>query len=144
MSFTKEPIRPDRVRAIGPDGFAFLPNRFFREGFFAALEPNELRLYVFLVLAANRTGLSFYHYDRICSTLEMPLDDYIAARNRLIDRDLIAFDGSRFQVLELPTRSRETTETTSRARLTTPAADPESSPNDSAARLRAIIESIRR
>ena len=100
---SRAPIRPDRIRRI--DGsFAFLPHRFLREGFLCALTPTELRLYVFLVLAADRNGLSFYAFDRICSVLEIDLDDFLDARNALIDKDLLAFDGTRFQVLSLPSR----------------------------------------
>ena len=98
----RDPIRPERVRRIGPDGFAFVPNRFLRDGFFAALGPAERELYGLLVLAADRNGLSYYHYDSICSLLSMELETYLRARNALIDRDLIAFDGTRFQVLSLP------------------------------------------
>ena len=98
----REPIRPDRVRRIGPDGFAFVPNRFLRQGFFAALRPAERELYFLLVLAGDRNGLSFYHYDSICSLLQMELETYLHARNALIERDLIAYDGMRFQVLSLP------------------------------------------
>jgi hypothetical protein len=98
---SRVPIVAARVRRI--DGsFAFLPHRFLREGFLAALTKNELALYLFLVLAADRDGLSFYSYDRICSTLEIVPDDYLDARNALLDKDLIAFDGTRFQVLALP------------------------------------------
>lgn len=100
------PIVPERVRRIGGDGFAVLPNRFLRDGFFASLSKDELRLYLFLVLAANRQGMSFYHYDRICSVLELEVHDYLELRNALIEKDLIAFDGTRFQVLELPERPR--------------------------------------
>jgi hypothetical protein len=100
----RAPILPERVRSIGGQSFAFLPHRFLREGFFASLRPDELRLYVLLVLAADRNGLSFYHYDSICSLLEIPLKSYIRARNALITKDLIAFDGTRFQVLSLPDR----------------------------------------
>jgi hypothetical protein len=101
----RRPILDARVRRI--DGsFAFLPHRFLRGGFFASLTKNELALYVFLVLAADRDGLSFYHYERICSILEIDPDDYVDARNGLLDKDLIAFDGSRFQVLSLPQESR--------------------------------------
>jgi hypothetical protein len=32
----------------------------------------------------------------------MSVDDYVAARNSLIGQDLIAFDGTLFQVLALP------------------------------------------
>ena len=98
------PISPERVRTIGGESFAFVPHRFLRAGFFAALSREELGLYFFLVLAADRHGLSFYHYDSICSLLRMPLETYIEARNALIDKDLIAFDGTRFQVLSLPER----------------------------------------
>lgn len=96
------PIRPDRVRRIGGDGFAFLPNRFLRAGFFASLDHVQRSLYLFLVLAGDRNGVSFYAYDKICSALEITPDDYLAARNQLIDNDLLAFDGTRFQILSLP------------------------------------------
>ena len=100
----RAPIRPARVRRIGPDGFAFVPNRFLRDGFFAALRPAERELYFLLVLAGDRHGLSFYHYDSICSLLQMELETYLQARNALIERDLIAYDCTRFQVLSLPER----------------------------------------
>ena len=98
----RTPILPERVRCIGGQSFAFVPHRFLRHGFFASLSPDELRLYVLLVLAADRNGLSFYHYDSLCSLLEIPLESYLHARNALITKDLIAFDGTRFQVLSLP------------------------------------------
>jgi hypothetical protein len=102
----RTPIVAQRVRSIAGQSFAFLPHRFLREGFFASLAPDELRLYVLLVLAADRNGLSFYHYDSICSLLEITVENYIHARNALIDKDLIAFDGTRFQVLSLPDKPR--------------------------------------
>jgi hypothetical protein len=97
----RAPIRPDRVRRID-GGFAFVPNRFLHDGFLVSLGHAERELYFFLVLAADRNGTSYYAYDRICATLEITPDDYLAARNSLIDKDLIAFDGTRFQVLSLP------------------------------------------
>lgn len=102
----RAPILPERVRSIGGHSFAFLPHRFLREGLLASLAPDQQRLYLLLVLAADRNGLSFYHYDSICSLLEIPLETYIRARNALIDNDLIAFDGTRFQVLSLPDKPR--------------------------------------
>lgn len=61
----------------------------------------------FRVVAGHRQGVSFYHYDRICSLLQMDLDAYVEARNGLVQRDLVAFDGSRFQVLSLPDSPRD-------------------------------------
>jgi hypothetical protein len=101
MPSHRTPPRPERLRRI-EGGFAFLPNRFLHGGFLASLSHAERSLYLFLVLAADRNGVSFYAYDRICSTLEMFPDAYIEVRNGLLRKDLIAFDGTRFQVLSLP------------------------------------------
>ena len=59
-------------------------------------------MYFFLILVSDRYGLSFYSYDKICSLLTLSVDEYILARNLLIDKDLLAFDGTFFQVLSLP------------------------------------------
>jgi hypothetical protein len=53
-------------------------------------------------LAADRNGISYYSYDKIYSLLKIPMDEYQNARNALIDKDLIAFDGYFFQALSLP------------------------------------------
>lgn len=98
----RPPLVPDRVRSIAGGGFAFVPNRFLIDGFFRSLSPDELLLYFLLVLAGDRSGMSFYHYDSLCSLLRMPVERYIEARNGLIAKDLIAFDGVHFQVLSLP------------------------------------------
>ena len=61
-----------------------------------------LLLYLFLVIVADRHGLSYYRYDKICTLLKISLDDYLLARDALMEKDLIAFDGFLFQVLSLP------------------------------------------
>jgi len=98
---TKAPLNPDRVRWI-VGSFAFIEHRFLRGGFFDVLTHHELLLYVFLVLVGDRNGLSYYSYDKICVLLRITLDDYIIARDGLIEKDLIAFNGHLFQVLSLP------------------------------------------
>jgi len=99
----KRLLVPQRVRRIS-SSFAFIEHRFLQDGFLAVLSTNELLLYLFLVLAADRDGLSFYSFDRICMALKMDTEDYLEARDALIDKDLIAFDGRLFQVLSLPER----------------------------------------
>jgi len=74
----KKILNPERIRRID-GGFSFIPHR-----------------------ASDRNGLSYYSYDRICTLLQFNLDEYIAARDGLIEKDLIAFDGSLFQVLSFP------------------------------------------
>ena len=97
----KNPLCPQRVRKIS-GSFAFIEHRFLRDGFFQGLSQSELLLYLFLVLAADRSGLSYYSYDKICTLLRFSIDEYLLARNQLIQKDLIAFDGHLYQVLSLP------------------------------------------
>ena len=94
-------LNPQRIRRID-GGFSFIPHRFLTDGFLSALDPHQLLLYFFLVLAGDRYGLSFYSYDSICSLLQMSMDQYLQARHGLIEKDLIDFDGTLFQVLDLP------------------------------------------
>ncbi len=99
----KKVLVSQRVRKIN-GSFAFIEHQFLRNGFFSSLNRDERSLYLFLVLAADRFGLSYYSFDRICKLNVMFDNEYIDARNSLIDKDLIAFDGYFFQVLSLPER----------------------------------------
>jgi hypothetical protein len=125
----RNPLIADRVRKIG-GSFAFIEHRFLRNGFWASLGHHELLLYLFLILAADRQGLSYYSFDKICSLLAISCDEYIVARNALIDKDLIAFDGHLFQVLSLP------------ASPVQPPSQPLQSPADMASRDPATISRI--
>ena len=97
----KKPLCPERFLKIR-GSFAFIEHRFLRDGFFASLSHHELLLYFFLILVADRNGLSYYSFDKICTLLAIFTDQYLLARNSLIQKDLIAFDGHLFQVLSLP------------------------------------------
>jgi hypothetical protein len=99
----KKILNPDRIRGI-KGGFSFIPHRFVTDGFLSSLNRTQLLLYLFLVLVSDRYGLSYYAYDSICSSLQLTLEDYIQARDSLLKKDLIAFDGTLFQVLELPAK----------------------------------------
>ena len=101
LKVNKIPLLPDRVRRIN-GSFSFIPHKFVTAGFFTSLNQHELLIYFLLVIVGDRNGLSYYSQDKLCTMLKMSLDDFIAARNGLIDRSLIAFDGFMFQVLSLP------------------------------------------
>lgn len=98
------PICPERVRKI-TGSFSFIEHRFLRHGFFQVLSHYELLLYFFLILVGDRKGLSYYSYDKISILLKISVDEYILARDALIQKDLIAFDGQFFQVLSLPDKT---------------------------------------
>jgi hypothetical protein len=92
---------PERVRKI-TGSFKFIEHRFLQEGFFYTLSYCELLLYLFLVFVADRHRLSFYSYDKMCTLLRITVDEFILARDGIIEKDLISFDGRTFQVLSLP------------------------------------------
>jgi len=100
--FDRTPLLPDRIPRI-EGSFAAIPHRFLRDGFWASLEAHELLLYFLLALVADRQGMSFYRDDRLAGILRFVLDDFLSARAGLLRKDLIAHDGTRHQVLSLPT-----------------------------------------
>lgn len=106
----RSPIIAERVRKID-GGFSFVPHRFLHDGFLAGLSREELLLYFFLVLAGDRNGVSFYGHDAIRTLLDTSNDEYLVARNGLLEKDLLAFDGRRFQILSLPNAPRHTSPT---------------------------------
>jgi len=97
----KNIITADRIRKI-QGSFAFVEHRFLQGGFWSKLSKNELLLYLFLIMASDRNGISYYGYEKIISYIKVSLDDYVLARDSLIKKDLIAFDSRQFQVLSLP------------------------------------------
>jgi len=99
----KKILEPNRIRHID-GGFSFIPHRFMTDGFLFSLEQKEILLYFFLVLVSDRYGLSFYSYDAICSLLQFTPDECNEATDGLIEKDLIAFDGKIYQVLDLPSK----------------------------------------
>lgn len=107
-----------KVRAVVPDplhvrriegSFGWLDHRLLREGHLEGMTLTDLAVYVFLVLAADRSGVSFYRKDVISRKLDIGWGDFEEAKRRLIERRFIAFrpfsptevDGF-YQVLPLP------------------------------------------
>lgn len=68
----KKILNPCRIRRIS-GSFGFLPHRLITGGFLAALSPHELLLYFFLVLVADRHGLSFMPMIRSARFCPCPL-----------------------------------------------------------------------
>ncbi len=97
-----KPLFPDRLRNIRHCTFGWVDHNFLHRGYLGRLSQDELLLYYFLITVADRHGVSFYDYERICQLLKLELDDYLRARDRLCQRSLIAYQHGVFQVLPLP------------------------------------------
>jgi hypothetical protein len=97
----KKILDPNRIRKI-EGSFSWIDHRFITGGFLQELSTIEILLYFFLVAVSDRHGISFYHDDRICSILTIPLNSLGEAREGLILRSLIAYEHPLYQVLSLP------------------------------------------
>ena len=82
---------PQRVRTI-PRSFAWIDHRLRSEGILPRLRPEDLGLYLFLVLSADQQGLSCWRLDRIEKALPC-FDRHTLwdARSRLAELGLIAY-----------------------------------------------------
>jgi len=97
----KRILDPNRIRKI-EGSFSWIDHRFITGGFLQELSTIEILLYLFLVAVSDRNGISFYHDDRVCSLLKIPLTSLGEAREGLIMRSLIAYEPPLYQVLSLP------------------------------------------
>lgn len=103
-----KPILTDRIRNIRQCTFGWIDHNFLHRGFLNQLSQPELLLYYFLITVADKNGISYYDYQRICQFLKLELDDYLNARKSLCARSLIAFREGIFQVLTLPNQNSTT------------------------------------
>jgi hypothetical protein len=100
-----QPPRPDRRRSIR-GSFSWIDHRFLREGFDQGLTRLEKLLYFVLVAVSNQDGVSFYSDARLAELLDARFPHELeSARNELVARDLIAYKGGIYQVLDLPASS---------------------------------------
>lgn len=100
MSVYRELLRPDRLRTI-EHPFGWAPCRILANGTFARMSPFERQLYFMLALAADRRGISFYGDGRVQSTLGCSHEELRRARDALVARDVLDYDGRTYQLLSL-------------------------------------------
>jgi len=94
--------RPDRRRSIR-GSFSWIDHRFLRERFDEGLTRLEKLLYFVLVAISNQDGVSFYSDARLSELIDIRFPHELdGARNELVARDLIAYEGGIYQVLDLP------------------------------------------
>ena len=82
--------QPQRLRRI-QHSFAWIDHRLLRSGFVQTMTHQDQSLYLFLALAADRNGVSFYRKEKASNILGLEFGEFEVARDRLISMDLIAF-----------------------------------------------------
>lgn len=83
--------QPQRVRRI-ENSFAWIDHRLLRSGYVEVMSHQDQALYLFLALAADRHGVSFYRKEKICDLLGLDFAEFEVARDRLIELGLVAFE----------------------------------------------------
>ncbi len=84
--------QPKNIRNI-KGSFAWIDHRLMRNGFLKVMIHDDMVLYLFLILAADRNGVSFYRKEKICEAVSLDFSQFEIAKDRLINMKLIAFEG---------------------------------------------------
>lgn len=82
---------PERVRTLDGTAFGWLDARLWTERWLEVLAAEDLAVYAFLALVADRQGTSWWRRDRMARALGLHVEDVDRARVRLIERDLVAY-----------------------------------------------------
>lgn len=96
----KRLIRPERLRRV-PPGFNWVDHRLVSQNFIGRCEHRALALYLFLVTVADAQGLSYYSDAALGRRLNLDPLQLAAARQQLVQADLIAYQKPLYQVLAL-------------------------------------------
>ena len=97
----KRLLASDRVRHVPRQGFSWIDRRFLRE-YAERLTGDAIALYFFLAAVSDKQGLSFYGDAKIAARLRMREPAVVAAREELLNQDLVAYQHPLTQVLSLP------------------------------------------
>ena len=101
MKTIKQVLRPERLRQV-PEQFSWVDQALVRQHFIDRCEARSAALYLFLVTVSDAQGLSYYGTPTLARRLRLSDEQFAAARQQLIELDLIAYRSPLYQVLALP------------------------------------------
>lgn len=97
----KRVLRPERLRQVPPQ-FSWVDHALVQRRLIDRCDARSAALYLFLVTVADAQGLSYYGSATLAKRLGMSAEELAAARARLIEVDLLAYEAPLYQVLALP------------------------------------------
>jgi len=97
----KKLLRPERLRQV-PEQFSWVDQALVQQHFIDRCEARSAALYLFLVTVSDAQGLSYYGAATLARRLRLSDEQFAAARQQLIELDLIAYRSPLYQVLALP------------------------------------------
>lgn len=100
MKTVKRVLRPERLRQV-PEQFSWIDQGFVQRHLIDRCDARAAALYLFLVTVADAQGLSYYGGSSLTQRLHLSTEELGAARQQLIDLDLIAYRAPLYQVLAI-------------------------------------------
>jgi hypothetical protein len=97
----KQLLRPERLRQI-PAQFSWVDQALVQQHFIDRCEARSAALYLFLITVSDAQGLSYYGASTLARRLRLSDEQFTAARQQLIELELIAYRSPLYQVLALP------------------------------------------
>ena len=101
MKPIKQLLRPERLRQV-PEQFSWVDQSLVQQHFIDRCDARSAALYLFLVTVSDAQGLSYYGAPTLARRLRLSDEQFAAARQQLIELDLIAYRSPLYQVLALP------------------------------------------
>ena len=134
MRTVKQILRPERLRQV-PEQFSWVDQALVQRHLIDRCDVRAAALYLFLITVADAQGLSYYGEPTLARRLHLSPEELIAARQQLIDLELVAYQTPLYQVLAISGTV---------PRTTTPAPEPESRSSNGPARLAQILDQMGR
>jgi len=103
MKVEKRVLCEERVRRV-PEQFSWVDHRLVRDGLMRRCPAAAWGLYLFLVTVGDAEGLSYYSDRSLCRELNLAEEELTAARLRLMEEDLLAWEAPLYQVVSVPER----------------------------------------
>ena len=101
MKTVKQLLRPERLRQV-PEQFSWIDQALVQRHLIDRCDARAAALYLFLVTVADAQGLSYYGSSSLTQRLHLSTEELGAARQQLIDLELLAYQAPLYQVLAIP------------------------------------------
>ena len=122
MKTVKQLLRPERLRQV-PEQFSWIDQALVQRHLIDRCDARAAALYLFLVTVADAQGLSYYGSASLMQRLHLSTEELGAARQQLIELELLAFEAPLYQVLAIAgTTAAPRTASTSAASASPPQA----------------------
>jgi hypothetical protein len=96
----KQLLRPERLRQV-PEQFSWVDHALVQRHLIDRCDARAAALYLFLVTVADAQGLSYYGSVSLMQRLHLSTGELAAARQQLIELDLLAYEAPLYQVLAI-------------------------------------------